>query len=104
MQKIKTAQRFKTLEEKIKIVDELFSGKTLSELSGEYDISERSIFTWSQNYDKMKTMFEVQQQEKSIKKTIEKEDVEMSTINALIKSNLNLTNSIQKLVIQICKK
>jgi len=102
MKSIKIA-RFKTLEEKIKIVEELFTGKTLSELSGEYDISERSIFLWSQNYDQLKARLEIEKSNKDFKKIVEK-DVDSNTLNSLIKSNLNLTNSIQKLVTLLSKK
>ena len=95
--------RFKTLEEKIKIVEELFAGKTLSELSGEYDISQASIFNWSQNYEKLQARFEIEKSNKNLQKIVEK-NVDSNTLNALIKSNLNLTNSIQKLTTLLSKK
>lgn len=95
--------RFKTLAEKIKIVDELLEGKTLSELSGEYDISEQSIWNWSQVYDDLKTKLALQEQSKEFQNTIEKE-VDSKTLNNLIKANLNLTESVQQLIRILAKK
>lgn len=95
--------RFKTLEEKIKIVDELFSGKTLSELSGDYECAEQSIYNWSQKYDDMKAKLAIQQQSNEFQKTIEK-DVDSKTLNNIIKANLNLTDSVNQLIRLLAKK